>query len=111
MRKSDLKGFQKSDPEKIQTLIKKIKQQLFILNFKNIETNIKFKKERGNCLEGFRTITSYCPKEFRTITSCCTEPHSNVRKCWLAMPLGAGFLHWVLACRTKEKKEVAVANF
>ena len=24
--------------------------------------------------------------------------------CWLAMPLGAGFLRWVLACRTIEKK-------
>ena len=29
---------------------------------------------------------------------------SNVRRCWLAMPLGAGFLRWVLACRTIEKK-------
>ena len=31
---------------------------------------------------------------------------SNVRKCWLAMPLGAGFLRWVLAagCLTIEKK-------
>ena len=28
----------------------------------------------------------------------------NVRKCWLAMPLGAGILHWVLACRTIEEK-------
>ena len=95
MRKSDLKGFQKSDPEKIQTLIKKIKQQLFILNFKNIETNIKFKKERGNCLEGFRTITSYCP-----------EPLSNVCRFWQAMPLGAGFVRWVLACHI-----IAVAHF
>ena len=25
---------------------------------------------------------------------------SNVHRCWLAMPLGAGVLHWVLACRT-----------
>ena len=24
---------------------------------------------------------------------------SNVRRCWLAMRLGAGFLRWVLACR------------
>ena len=31
------------------------------------------------------------------------EPFSNVRKCWLAMPLSAGFLCWVLACRTIEK--------
>ena len=29
---------------------------------------------------------------------------SNVRRCWLAMPLGAGFLRWVLACHTIEKK-------
>ena len=29
---------------------------------------------------------------------------SNVRRCWLAMPLGGGFLCWVLACRTIEKK-------
>ena len=29
---------------------------------------------------------------------------SNVRRCWLAMPLGAGILHWVLACHTIEKK-------
>ena len=29
---------------------------------------------------------------------------SNVRRCWLAMPLGAGILHWVLACRTIEKQ-------
>ena len=29
---------------------------------------------------------------------------SNVRRCWLAMPLGAGVLRWVLACRTIEKK-------
>ena len=43
--------------------------------------------------QGFRTITSYCP-----------EPLSNVRMCWLAMPLGAGFLRWVLARRTIEQK-------
>ena len=29
---------------------------------------------------------------------------SNVRRCWLAMPLVAGVLRWVLACRTIEKK-------
>ena len=29
---------------------------------------------------------------------------SNVRRGWLAMPLGAGVLSWVLACRTIEKK-------
>ena len=29
---------------------------------------------------------------------------SNVRRCWLAMPLGAGVLRWVLSCRTIEKK-------
>ena len=27
---------------------------------------------------------------------------SNVRRCWLAMPLGAGVLRWVLAWRTIE---------
>ena len=32
------------------------------------------------------------------------NPLSNVHRCWLAMPLGAGFLRWVLACRTIEKK-------
>ena len=29
---------------------------------------------------------------------------SNDRRCWLAMPLGAGVLRWVLACHTIEKK-------
>ena len=48
----------------------------------------------GYCLEGFRTITSYC-----------LEPLSNVRRCRLAMPLGAGFLRWVLACRTIKRKK------
>ena len=33
-----------------------------------------------------------------------TETLSNVRRCWLAMPLGAGILRWVLACHTIEKK-------
>ena len=28
----------------------------------------------------------------------------NVCRCWLAMPLEAGFLSWVLACHTIEKK-------
>ena len=28
---------------------------------------------------------------------------SNVHTCWLAMPLGAGVLRWVLAHRTIEK--------
>ena len=28
----------------------------------------------------------------------------NDRKSWLAMPLGAGLLHWVLACRTIDEK-------
>ena len=32
------------------------------------------------------------------------NPLSNVRRWWPAMPLGAGFLRWVLACRTIEKK-------
>ena len=71
---------------------------------------------RGYCPEGFRTITSYCPERFRTITSYCPEvfrritsycpePLSNVCKCWLAMPLDASFLRWVLACRTIERKK------
>ena len=30
---------------------------------------------------------------------------SNVRRCWLAMPLGAGVLSWVLVCHTIEKKK------
>ena len=29
---------------------------------------------------------------------------SNVHRCWVAMALGAGFLSWVLACHTIEKK-------
>ena len=33
-----------------------------------------------------------------------TNPISNVRRCWLAMPLGDGVLRWVLACHTIEKK-------
>ena len=32
--------------------------------------------------------------------SLLTGTLSNVRGCWLAMPLGAGILRWVLACRT-----------
>ena len=53
----------------------------------------------------------YCPEWFWTITSCCPEPLSNVFKCWLAMPLGAGFLSWVLARRTIEKKTESKTNF
>ena len=30
---------------------------------------------------------------------------SNVRRCWLAMPLGAGVLRWVLACHTIEESQ------
>ena len=33
-----------------------------------------------------------------------TETLSNVRRCWLAMPLGAGFLRWMLVCHTIERK-------
>ena len=36
---------------------------------------------------------------------------SNVRRCWLAMPLGAGVLRWVLACRTIEKKKTKVKKY
>ena len=36
--------------------------------------------------------------------SLLTGTLSNVRRCWLAMPLGAGVLSWVLACSTIEKK-------
>ena len=38
---------------------------------------------------------------------------SYVCRCWLAMPLGAGFLSWVLACHTikRRKKEVKFAPF
>ena len=46
----------------------------------------------------------YCPEGFLTITSYCPETLSNVRRCWLAMPLGAGFLCWMLECRLIEKK-------
>ena len=59
---------------------------------------------RGYCPDAFRTITSYCPEGFWTLTSYCTEPLSNVRKCWLAIPLGAGSLSWVLAWHTIERK-------
>ena len=56
--------------------------------------DLSLKNGRGYCSEGFRTITSYC-----------LEPLSNVRKCWLAMPLGAGFLCWVLSfCKIEEEK-------
>ena len=41
---------------------------------------------RGYGPEGFQTITSYCP-----------ETLSNVRRCWLAIPMGAGILCMVLA--------------
>ena len=34
-----------------------------------------------------------------------TRTFSNVCSCWLAMPLGAGVLRWVLACHTIEKKK------
>ena len=50
-------------------------------------------KGRGYCPEGFWTIICYCP-----------EPLSNACRWWLAMPLGAAVLRWVLACRTIEKK-------
>ena len=36
--------------------------------------------------------------------SILTGTLSNVRRCWLAMPLGAGVLSWVLACGTIENK-------
>ena len=36
--------------------------------------------------------------------SLLTGTLSNVRRCWLAIPLGAGVLCWVLACHTIEKK-------
>jgi len=39
------------------------------------------------------------------------KPLSNVCMCWLAMPLVAGFLRWVLACRTIEKKTKVKFNF
>ena len=51
--------------------------------------------------------TGYYPEGFQTITSYCPEPISNVRRCWLVMPLGAGVLRWVLAWCTIEKKTVA----
>ena len=55
------------------------------------------------------TDTVSANKEHLTGTVPVNKEHltgtlSNVRKCWLAMPLGAGFLRWVLACRTIEKK-------
>ena len=31
----------------------------------------------------------------------------NVCRCWLAMHMGAGILHWVLACHTIERKKLA----
>ena len=31
--------------------------------------------------------------------------------CWLAMPLGAGFLRWVLACRTIKEEKTRERNY
>ena len=36
--------------------------------------------------------------------SLLTGTLSNVHRCWMAMPLGAGVLSWVLACHTIEKQ-------
>ena len=36
--------------------------------------------------------------------SLLTRTTLNVRRYWLAMPLGAGVLRWVLACRTIEEE-------
>ena len=44
-------------------------------------------------------------KRFRPLTPYWTESFSNVRRCWLAMPLGAGILSWLLACRTIEEEK------
>ena len=77
---------------------KKYYKYIFVNQPPLTKNKIKCQKNgRVYCQEGFRTITSYCP-----------EPLSNVHRCWLAMPLGAGFLHWVLACRTIEKKKESI---
>ena len=34
----------------------------------------------------------------------CQSPTCHHDTCWLAMPLGAGFLRWVLACHTIEEE-------
>ena len=36
---------------------------------------------------------------------------SNVRRCWLAMPVGAGILRWVFACHKIEKQTKKVLDF
>ena len=36
---------------------------------------------------------------------------SYVRRCWLAMPLGAGILCWVLACNTIEENKRKQCGF
>ena len=61
---------------------------------KELDTST-LKLGRGYCLEGFRTITSYCP-----------EPLSNVLAGWLTSghALGAGIMSWVLVCFTIERK-------
>ena len=42
----------------------------------------------------------------RPLTPYWTEPFSNVHRCWLAMPLGASILSWVLAyCTIEEGKD------
>ena len=36
---------------------------------------------------------------------------NSSQKCWLAMPLGAGFLSWVLACCTIKKSKIICLAF
>ena len=65
-----------------------------------------------------RLLTSTVPVNNFLLTSTMlvnnsllTGTLSNVRMCWLAMPLGAGVLRWVLACRTIEKKNESQKYF
>ena len=73
--------------------------------------NLKFKflavnNWRGNQLENLDKIfRSFYAKANTTFYAKGTlaYPLSNVHRCWLTMPLVAGFLRWVLACRTIER--------
>ena len=54
----------------------------------------------GTLSSGFRPLTPYRMETF-----------SNVRRSWLAMPLGSGILIWLLACRTIEEKNESINLF
>ena len=55
-------------------------------------------------LEHFKTLKITTQLEHFRALECSNRSIANVRRCWLAMPLGAGLLSWLLACHTIEKK-------